>query len=155
MKLALLVIAASCLPVSLNAQGQTHIKIQSAASERPALCMDIRGDHKADATQIQIWTCHGRENQRWNIKPLQGGASAIEGEGFCVDVRGAKTANGTPVQIWKCHFKENQRFIIASDGEIKEEGTGKCLELTGTKPGDPVVISPCNHSPAQIWKFEP
>jgi hypothetical protein len=154
MKLALLLSAVSCLPASLYAQAQTNVKIASAAAG-PHLCLDIRGDRRTDGTQVQVWTCHGRENQRWTIKPLEGGASAIEGEGFCMDVRGAKAASGTPVQIWKCHYRENQRFIVGNEGQIKEEATGKCLELAEGKPGAPVVIAPCTRSAAQAWKVEP
>ena len=153
MKLALIFCAVSCLPTSLYAQAQTNVKIVSGGAGSD-LCLDIRGDKRADGTQVQVWTCHGRENQRWTIKPLGGGASAIEGEGFCMDVRGAKAASGTPVQIWKCHYKENQRFIIGSEGQIKEEGTGQCLELAEGKPGAPIIIGPCRSTAAQAWKIE-
>jgi len=91
-------------------------------------CMDAQGDHKGDGTPVQLWQCHGRENQRWTVTHNVDGTSAISGTGgLCLDVRGNGQHDGTPVQLWQCHFGANQRFRIFDDGRIQEVATGKCL----------------------------
>jgi glucosylceramidase len=30
-------------------------------------CLDVTGNNSADGTRLQIWTCTGAANQKWNV----------------------------------------------------------------------------------------
>jgi glucosylceramidase len=30
-------------------------------------CLDVTGNNPADGTPLQIWTCTGAANQKWNV----------------------------------------------------------------------------------------
>jgi hypothetical protein len=91
-------------------------------------CMDVVMDRHGNGTPIQLYQCHGHENQRWTITRNMDGTSSIIGTGgLCLDVRGRDNHDGTPVQLWDCHFGDNQRFRMLDDGRIQEVRSGKCL----------------------------
>ncbi len=103
------------------------LTVRSAAGE-DQFCMDAQGDRQGNGTQVYLWRCHGRENQRWAITRNADGTSTFVGTGgFCLDVTGNGKADGTPVQLYQCHYGPNQRFRLFDDGRIQEVSSGKCL----------------------------
>ena len=152
--LPLVVLSLSPLLTYAQVSPGVGLKIVSA-SAAGHFCMDAEGNRKTDGTRVFMYPCHGHENQRWTVTTGAEGTSALIGTGgYCLDVRGAATGTGTPVQLWKCHFGKNQRFVIGSDGTIKEEGTGKCLQASADKPAAAIIIAPCTGAVTEKWKGE-
>jgi len=123
------------------------------SSENEALCIDAKGDKPADGTALELFGCHGKENQRWTFQDRAQNASSIMGIGeLCIDVTQAKTADGSPTELFKCNSQKNQGWRHFKDGRIRELQTGKCLTATGKAQGAAVVISHCDpNNPAQVW----
>lgn len=123
------------------------------ASENQSLCVDAKGDKPADGTTLELYACHGKENQRWSFQDRGQNASSIHGIGnLCIDVTGASTADGAPVELYQCNNQKNQGWRHFQDGRIRELQTGKCLTATGNAQGAAVVISHCDwNNPGQVW----
>jgi hypothetical protein len=119
-------------------------------------CMDAKGDQARDGTPVNIYKCHGRENQRWTVTDSEGGKSAIVGiGGMCLDVRGGHSkATGTPIQLWKCHFGTNQRFEVQQGGHIVEVESKKCLYALEKKEGSPIVLDECGDIANEMWLLQ-
>jgi hypothetical protein len=138
------------------ARGQGHAAgptvIHSAAS--PGLCVDAAGDRAANHTQVRLYPCHGRENQRWNFAPGERGALAVTGiGGLCLDVS-RHSDYGNKVQLFECTGAPNQQYAFEPDGRLKELGTGRCLAPTALEPRAPIVAEPCDPAaPAQVWSM--
>ncbi len=159
MKPFLLVAALSFIPLIARAQDVTGVNLKAVSlSKSGNYCMDAQDNKKADGTRVFLYTCHGRENQRWTVTTAADAGSAIIGTGgYCLDVRGGASrsaATGTPVQLWKCNFNTNQKFSVEPDGTIKEQATGKCLQASSDKDGAPIVIQACTGAPTEKWRFE-
>jgi glucosylceramidase len=71
-------------------------------------CLDVKGGGSADGTEIILWSCHGKANQRWEV--VNGAIKGIGGK--CLDVKGGGSADGTSIILWPCHGKANQRWAI-------------------------------------------
>jgi hypothetical protein len=112
-------------------------------------CLDIRGGESRDGAEAQIYTCHGRPNQRWRLTD----AGEIRGDGDkCLDVRAGDTRDGALVQIYPCHNGSNQKWTLTERGEITGLG-GKCLDIRGGTAADesPVQLWPCHGGDNQKW----
>ena len=158
MKLLLFISCLSLVPSSAHAQFVAGVNFKAiSASGSGNYCMDAADNRKNDGTKVFMFTCHGRENQRWTVTTGAEGTSAIIGTGgYCLDVRGGvkESAAGTPVQLWKCNFNSNQRFTVGRDGTVKEQASGKCLQATADKEGAAIVIQACTGAPTEKWRFE-
>jgi cytochrome c len=110
-------------------------------------CLDVQGGSSADGTPVILWSCHGRENQRWEVSN-----GAIKGNGGkCLDVKGGVAADGTSVILWPCHGGENQRWEVIN-GAIKGIG-GKCLDVKGggAADGSSIILWSCHGKENQRW----
>ena len=123
------------------------------ASGNQSLCVDAKGDKPADGTQLELYGCHGKENQRWTFENRGQNASSIHGIGnLCIDVTAGASADGSPVELYACNNQKNQGWRHFEDGRIRELQTGKCLTATGVAQGAAVVISRCDANNAgQVW----
>ncbi|MBV8550106.1 MAG: RICIN domain-containing protein [Acidobacteriaceae bacterium] len=155
MKTILFSAALSILSLSAYAQNPAGVNFKIvSASGSGNFCMDAQDNRKADGTNVFMYTCHGRENQRWAITTATQGSAIIGTGGYCLDVRGGAKSPGAPVQLYQCHFGGNQRFLIGSDGTIKEQSSGNCLQAKADKDGAPIVLAPCKGAPTEKWRFE-
>jgi Ricin-type beta-trefoil lectin domain-like len=57
-----------------------------------------------------------------------------------VDVAGANSANGTQVQLYTCNATNAQNWT-ASNGQLINTGSGKCLDATGVSSADGPAVS--------------
>lgn len=108
----------------------------------PALCLDVAGGRPAPRAPVQLFSCHGRENQRWNLAPGADGATITGIGGLCLDIRGVRSANGASAEVFPCNGGGNQQFRMLADGRMQEVSTGKCLTAMGD--GAPLVVEPCD-----------
>jgi serine protease len=114
--------------------------------------VDAQGDHPVAGTRLEVFGCHGRENQRWTFQDRTGDSSSIVGiGGLCLDVIGGQTGDGYPLQLYPCGSQTNQGFRHFEDGRIRELQTGKCLTANGSQ-GAPLTIAQCDRNNAgQVW----
>ena len=69
-------------------------------------CLDVPSSSTTLGTQLDIYTCNGGSNQRWELHP--DGSITNSESGLCLDVIGQKTAAGSPVDLWTCNGGSNQ-----------------------------------------------
>jgi alpha-galactosidase len=92
------------------------------SSDRPNLCLDVRGDIFRHGTPVETWPCNGQNNQKWYIEAAQSGSAqfgVIRPVGhtrLCLDAHGAATVDGTSLQLWYCNSQENQHWALFSAG---------------------------------------
>jgi len=119
----------------------------------PDLCFDAKGNRAVPHTPIEVFSCHGRENQRWFLGGGPTGGTTITGiGGLCLDIHGARSRDGASAQLYPCNGGGNQEFKITPDGRIHEVANGECLTATGGAPGSRIVVAPCDaQNPGQAW----
>ncbi|GAB2845962.1 ThuA domain-containing protein [Lentzea nigeriaca] len=109
-------------------------------------CVDVKDWGTTDGTPVQLWSCHGGDNQKWTLD-----GSTLRSMGKCLDVNRASQTDGAKVQLWSCNGTSAQNWSVQSDGTIRN-GT-KCLDATGSSSADgtPLIIWTCNGGPNQRW----
>ncbi|MGW8777648.1 ricin-type beta-trefoil lectin domain protein [Streptomyces sp. NPDC055796] len=115
----------------------------------PANCVDNDFGRTIDGGKIQIWGCHGGENQKYEIRA----DGSVRVQGKCLDATQAATAAGTRIQLWPCLGQGNQQFLPLADGRMFNPYSGRCLDLdhANTTPGVQLQLWDCNTSDAQRW----
>lgn len=75
-------------------------------------CMDVAGGSTADHANVQQYTCHAGDNQKWSITANSDGYVTIKNKrsGKCLDVADASTSNHANIQQYTCHGGSNQRW---------------------------------------------
>ena len=148
-----------------------HSRIFSLTALHSGKCLDVQKSSLANGAPVQQWTCHGKDNQRWILKPLahhSGGEPNYRLQalhsGKCLDVRQASLANGAPVQQWTCHSPEHQTWILEPDLTLEGEPSysrqalhsGKCLDVrqASLANGAPVQQWTCHGPDHQRWLLE-
>jgi hypothetical protein len=136
-----------------------NLLVRTAANEE--MCMDAEGNGAELSRPLQLFHCHGRENQRWTFAEQSDGSSEILCVGgLCMDVQGQRTSSGSPLQLYTCAGTPNQKFRHNIDGRLQELQTGKCLTVAELVDKSPLFIDTCSDKPAdkspgQIWVISP
>jgi alpha-galactosidase len=114
-------------------------------------CLDVHDNLVVNDAAVEIFTCNGGANQRWNLTAA--GELRVYDGTRCLDVSGGGTTAGSRVIEWECHGGANQQFRINADGTITAVQSGQCLDVSGgsTDPGAAVIIWPCHHAANQLW----
>ncbi len=125
--------------------------IHSAAN--PAYCIDAAQDRTAKRTPVRLFSCHGRENQRWTMSAGSAGSTAVAGvAGLCLDLHASHAADGTNAQLSPCNGGGTQQFSYDSGGRLRDVTSGKCLTVTKAARGAPILVEPCDPgNPGQVW----
>lgn len=113
------------------------------------MCLDVSGGNPRPGTLVQLYQCHGRENQRFSWG--RGGELVTPGN-LCLDIANANSGEGARLVVWNCSGAPNQRWI-ARGNTIVSRMHGKCLDVFEGKfrNGQPVVMWSCNGGPNQRW----
>ena len=72
-------------------------------------CMDIYRDEKRDHALVELWTCTGGANQKWQARH---GALVNPVSGKCLNDPRYDTADGTQLEIYTCNGGANQRWEL-------------------------------------------
>ncbi|GIJ43799.1 alpha-galactosidase [Virgisporangium aliadipatigenens] len=147
------------LSATVPAHGTAVFRISGGAayaghtlvSQATGQCLDIHDNIVANGTAVEIFTCNGGANQRFNLTP-SGELRAYDGT-RCVDVDHGGTTGGTKVLLWDCHGGANQQFRLNADGTVTAVQSGLCLDVDGAKtaPGTGIIIWDCHGQPNQRW----
>jgi hypothetical protein len=82
----------------------------------PGLCLDVPGGNYTAGTNLIVWTCNGRGNQKFRlVNNTTTNYFNVETNGHsnrCLDTHTAD--NGEPVQIWTCDDSPREDWTISS-----------------------------------------
>ncbi|CAF1969046.1 unnamed protein product [Rotaria magnacalcarata] len=102
-------------------------------------CLDIAGGDAVLHAQIQLFRCHGKQNQQFELN--HDGSIRIMGK--CLDIPDSRAIDHQSIQLFHCRSaQENQIFTI--DGENRIHVMGKCLDV----PNGQIV----NNNPLQLFR---
>ncbi|MEM6453735.1 MAG: RICIN domain-containing protein [Acidobacteriota bacterium] len=103
-------------------------------------CMDVEGASMANRELVQVYGCHGGDNQRYTIRGNPSGWVEIIAvhSGKCLDVRSASMRAGRNIQQDVCHGGDNQlwRFVPQSNGQFVIENRNSELCIAAARTSD-------------------
>ena len=110
-------------------------------------CLDVPNSNTANGTQPIIWDCNGATNQKWTVS-----GQTLQTLGKCLDAPIGATA-GTKVEIWDCNGGTNQQWTFQSNGTIRSNQSGLCLDVSNnqTANGTLTLLWTCTGATNQLW----
>jgi len=88
---------------------------------------------KDEKTNVQLYTCHGDDNQHYEI--VDGQFRSFAMEGFCLTA--AAIEDNADVHLEACvDGKEEQQWDLTGDGYVKVKGSDKCLDVVAEEKDD-------------------
>jgi glucosylceramidase len=115
-------------------------------------CLDIAGGSGEIHSQIQLFRCHGEENQQFEFH--YDGTIRIMGK--CLDIPDSRAVDHQGVQLFYCRpGEENQRFAI--DAENRIHVMHKCLDVPNGEivNNNPLQLFECKHQANQHFTLIP
>jgi len=86
-----------------------------------------------EKTNVQLYTCHGDDNQHFRI--VDGQFQSFAMEGFCLTATAIE--DNSDVHLEKCvDGKDEQQWDLTGDGYIKVKDSEKCLDVVAEKKDD-------------------
>ena len=134
--------------------------IKSAVNEK--FVLDVYDASKKDGANVELWTNHGANNQKFNVKHLGNGYYSITSvnSNKSIDVENNGKKPGTNVLQWQNNNQDNQKWIIKDAGNgyynIISKSNGLCLDIPESKVfnGANVQVWVQNGGTNQKFKFE-
>lgn len=125
-------------------------------------CADVSGSSTADGGDVRQWTCHGKENQMWDVVDLGRGEVAFvaQNSGKVMEVAGDNRRSGADVvqNRWNGGANQRWRFEPWEQGysRIVSVGSRKCLDVEAgrTNDGANIIQADCHGGPNQQWRVE-
>jgi hypothetical protein len=71
-------------------------------------CLGANGDGTTAGTTLILWTCNGKNSQKWWFR--LDGSVVNRSNGLAIDVTNWATANGSPVELWTALGNATQRW---------------------------------------------
>jgi len=114
-----------CLDLEMECKDGTH----DDCKERETI-EDMMND---DKTKVQLYTCHGDDNQHFRI--VNGQFQSFAMEGFCLTA--AEIKANSDVHLEKCvDDKAEQQWDLTGDGYIKVKDSEKCIDVMAAEKDD-------------------
>lgn len=142
--------------VTSGLSGNYRLNAQNA----PGMCLDVNASG-GSGSQVQIWGCHGGNNQSFNFVAQGNGFYQIQpsyNSGLCLDVYNAGTSPGTSVGLWSCNGGSHQKWSIVGGGaNVYELAPQHAPQLrldvynNGTSNGTQTVVWTANGANNQKW----
>ncbi|GAB2805953.1 hypothetical protein GCM10027176_08720 [Actinoallomurus bryophytorum] len=112
-------------------------------------CIDVPGGKARDGTPLQIRDCTGGARQRWTFEP----GGSVRALGMCMDVAWGSDEDGAVVQLARCNGGSAQQFVLYTDGDLVNAGSGKCVDVTDmeTANGTRLQQWTCGGTSNQEW----
>jgi hypothetical protein len=113
------------------------------------LCLDDKGNAKADGTVVEVTRCDNSPAQRWTV--VKDGSLRIHG--MCLDTRGHSLHTGAKAILWTCGSRGSQSWTRANPGQVMDIYAGRCLAAAGRRPstGARVALANCGTASNQRW----
>nr|WP_221379287.1 ricin-type beta-trefoil lectin domain protein [Actinoplanes polyasparticus] len=119
----------------------------SLVSTSSGRCLDVPNSNTANGTQPVIWDCNNAGNQRWTTS-----GQTLQALGKCLDSPAGATA-GAKAQVWDCNGGANQQWTFQSNGTIRNNQSGLCLDVNNnqTANGTLTLLWTCTGAANQQW----
>ena len=124
-------------------------------------CLDVEAADPSDGTPVNLYRCHGGDNQRWRLE-LSSTPQRIVGLGEkCLIPGPARDSGDTRVVIGECGGADDlwrlQTAGPASPTTLVHVDTGRCLDVEGAvaDDGTPTVLFDCHGNDNQLWRPSP
>ena len=116
-------------------------------------CLDVPKASTTIGIDLQVFNCHGDDNQRWDYRPDRTFRATIAGQPRCADVAGGtvSSTSGTVLQSQACDGTSSQQFSFAG---VELRGIGdKCVDVPSANyaTGQYVQLFDCQGSGNQHW----
>lgn len=115
-------------------------------------CLDVLGAGHSTGTPVNIYSCHGGDNQQF-VAPATGTVGEIRVYGtMCLGPASGQSGNGTAVVIAPCDGTPAQRWTRTTAGEFGA-ADGRCLDVLGGRTDNltTVWLWDCLGAPNQHW----
>jgi len=115
----------------------------------PDLCLDATATH--NGADVTIFTCHGRDNQKWTVRDTGNGIQLINKQsGKALDID-AGNNDGQKAQVWDTAGSPNQRFHVRDLGGYEY---GLIVDQGGSRFGlDVAAYGKAPGTKVQQWTF--
>ncbi|MFD5426755.1 ricin-type beta-trefoil lectin domain protein [Streptomyces sp. NPDC127084] len=118
-------------------------------------CIDVTDAQDGgypDGTQLQIWSCAGSANQKWEFRD----DGTIRSLGLCMDVANGSREAGAAIQLARCSGNPAQTFVLSQAGDLVNPQADMCVDAfdQGTVDGTKLVLWTCNGQSNQKWRVE-
>lgn len=125
-------------------------------------CADVSGATTADGGDVRQWSCHGKENQMWDVVDLGRGEVAFvaQNSGKVMEVTGDNRRSGADVvqNAWNGGANQRWRFEPWEQGfsRVVSVGSGKCLDVQAgsAQDGANIIQADCHGGQNQQWRVE-
>ena len=119
-------------------------------------CLDVQGGNDADGTFINLFTCHGQANQRWELVAADSFFELRGLSGKCAQPGGGQTERR--LNLGPCGGLEdrwNPEPNALEDFTLVHVSSGFCMDVQAANDADgtPVNIFPCHGEENQTWRF--
>lgn len=136
---------------------EIDIDITGPIASVDGMCLDLNGpDIGKQGGRIQVWQCHGSDNQRFIFLPDDGLLATASG--MCLEAIGPD--NGAPVLAFGCDGREAQIWETRETPQggiaFVHRATGRCLDAHGPESksdGGRIQIWDCFNGNNQRWSM--
>lgn len=153
--LVLLLSPAILAQVALSGPSQYGGLIRSVGSGK---CVDVEGASRRAGGNVQLYSCNGGANQKWEFIGLGNGQYAIRSQnsGMVLDVESDSRRDGANVQQYPWNGGANQRWRSQGPNnnfQLVNVGSGKCLDVAnGSTANNANIIQwDCRGGSSQRW----
>ena len=123
--------------------------------QRTGKCLDIKGGSSSNGANVQLYRCHGNDNQLWryDVNTMQ---IRSRKSGKCLDIPGDdnKVNRGANIQIWGCQaHARDQRWIIDGASFRNVENRDLVIDAFGEDNGDNIGLWTHHGKANQRWTW--
>lgn len=124
------------------------------ALRAPELCIDVKGGEMKSGAELQLWTCHGNENEMFHLDGTKIFLKKYPHLNFNV-AGGDVAGHGSPVILWSCEGADHELFEFTFDGRLRMKTfPDLCLNAEGgVRSGNKIILFPCHSEPQDTELF--
>ncbi|WP_437683427.1 lectin [Sorangium sp. So ce131] len=153
---ALALLPAGCIEGSgevteeIAADGAPVVTSSPLISVESGRCLDVSGRSTSPGARLQIYDCHGGDNQGFNFTAA--GELQVYGGTLCVE---APSTAGSRVVTASCNGQARQKWTMNTDGSIVNQQSRLCMDVEGRRTANttPVIVWSCSGQPNQRWSM--
>ncbi len=120
-------------------------EVSLSPQHAPGMCMDVSGGR----SQLIIFACHGKKNQRFNLPGRGSGELRVKD--------GCVTGSGRQQQLFvsRCDGSDAQQWSYSRGGELRN-ANGLCADVNGAerRNNTPVIAFRCTGKANQSWNVQ-